>query len=194
MLSAPELGSLEDVTPVASIIVVTDLESPSGKALAVAALQFLVSGLFLRLISSVLSLNETPQDKNPLARLSFLHSPVDLTVGSHPHQFANLLYLLLKKRSLVEVLPNELLLWLETDQTLVTAGKIDTSTFLSGNPITMHLNKGAVGDDAIESESYWTSIAPLAQRFGFSRGESGLIINGRVGHHLHASVTDHPVD
>lgn len=60
LLSAPELGSLEDVTPVASIIVVTDLESPSGKALAVAALQFLVSGLFLRLISSGLSLNETP--------------------------------------------------------------------------------------------------------------------------------------
>mgnify|MGYP001565562328 FL=1 len=112
------------------------------------------------------------QDKTPLARLSFVHNPSSLSLVDTPYALANLLYTLYQASPEPEVLPNELLEFLALDP---ASGTLDPA-----NLIVPFLKTGAVGEVVKRSEEFWSGVGEVASRFGLAKGESGLVVNGRV--------------
>lgn len=104
-----------------------------------------------------------------------MHNPSSLDLVDSPHAFANLLYLLYGTSPRAEILPGDLLEWLALDFDTLASRTLDPE-----NPLGRFLKSGAVGEAASKSEKLWSGVGEVVTRFGFAKGESGLVVNGRV--------------
>lgn len=120
------------------------------------------------------------QDTDLDSRILLLHNPEILTLSAHPYYLSDLLYLLGKADSSTEVLPSELLAWMDlgvqADGPPADVGEV----LAAENPITPWLRQGAVGQDAHDAFKYWERARALIAKFQLKPGEAGLVINGRV--------------
>ncbi|SCV74361.1 BQ2448_6793 [Microbotryum intermedium] len=154
-----------DLDQVVSVHVVADLDSSEGRQLVTTALEYVQA--------------------HPEARVSLLHYPMLKEEQELPSRWAvsNLIYLLHTDDALGETLPKELVRFvrLNLNQTNVN----DVIQLLLGgwdddNPIKKHVKLGASRKVSLLAQEWWKSAALMAQRFGFERGQSGIVINGRV--------------
>lgn len=109
-----------------------------------------------------------------------MHNPLALSLSSHPYQLSDLLYLIGNAESTTEVLPSELLAWIDLDIQLDGPPESLDEILTAETPITPWLRSGSIGKDATDALEYWTKARALAEKFGMNAGDSGLVINGRV--------------
>ncbi|BGP16173.1 hypothetical protein JCM10213_001389 [Rhodosporidiobolus nylandii] len=142
-----------------TMFVVADLNEPAGTALAKAALQ--LAGQDVRL------------------RLSLVHNPVD-DFEAHPWAFSNVLYHLHHRQSFADVLPTELLDWI--DLNLEAGGPLpsDGQDWLPDNPLKPALERGADKAEAVAAEMFWEELRFFCHKLGFKPGENGIVVNGRT--------------
>lgn len=116
-------------------------------------------------------------------RVSILHNP---TPGSetpgHGFGFSTLLYRLNRKGVIVEVLPSELVRWIDLDLEADGAENHDLDPLDWGpeDPMTPFVSTAATPEEIMESHLYWRGLEDVVKTFGFKFGETGLLINGRV--------------
>ncbi|SCZ98554.1 BZ3500_MvSof-1268-A1-R1_Chr3-1g05461 [Microbotryum saponariae] len=160
-----ELGEGLELDQVVSLHVVADLDSSDGRQLVHTALEYVQA--------------------HPEARVSLLHNPALDDEQEFPSRWAvsNLIYLLHADDELVELLPSELsrFVRLGINQTNIDdVSQLILSLWDDDNPIKKHVKLGANHKTSILAREWWTSAMVMAKRFGFERGQSGVVINGRV--------------
>ncbi|KDE08402.1 hypothetical protein MVLG_01438 [Microbotryum lychnidis-dioicae p1A1 Lamole] len=160
-----ELGEGVELDQVVSLHVVADLDSSDGRQLVHTALEYVQA--------------------HPEARLSLLHNPTLKDEQELPSRWAvsNLIYLLHAEDELVELLPSELsrFVRLDINQTNIDdLNQLILDSWDDENPIKKHVKLGANHKTSILAREWWTSAMVMAQRFGFERGQSGVVVNGRV--------------
>ncbi|GAA5989455.1 hypothetical protein JCM10908_000480 [Rhodotorula pacifica] len=155
-----EGNDVESPPPVASLIVITDLDAPAG----------------IDLVRNALRLADT----DPRVRLTFLHNPALAPVESHAWSLSRLLWKLIDAKVAEDVLPREIGQWIDLGLTKAGPTEEDGSEWAKENPLKQYLAMGFTGRDIGEAELYWALLAFNRERFGFEEGESGLVLNGRV--------------
>lgn len=151
---------VEPPPPVASLVVVTDLDSRDGSELARHALLL--------------------ADTDARVRVSFLHNPASAPTSTHAWSLSRILWKLIETRATEEILPRELGEWIDLGLTQAGPREQDGQEWPAENPLRQYLAKGFPGRDGAEAELYWALLEFIRVRFGFAAGESGLVLNGRV--------------
>ena len=152
---------VEGPPAVATMLVVTDLDTPTGAQLAKAALQL--------------------ADRSTKVRLSFLHNPPSFDDMPHPYALSNTLWALHKDKKLDEILPGELISWI--DLSLSSEGPEDGAglSWQPENPLKELIKaKGVDKEKAFDALLWWEELQWLVSKLGFGPGENGIILNGRV--------------
>ncbi|GAA5919728.1 hypothetical protein JCM1841_000772 [Sporobolomyces salmonicolor] len=149
-----------DPPAVASFFVVTDLESEAGRKLAQKALKFL--------------------DNTPEVRLAFLHNPSTSAPPPHAYAFSSLLYTLASSNELHDVYPSELLEFLKLEAGPDGPKRSLDDIWKADNPLTPFIEGGAKAVDEKEMQRYWKDAETLIERLGVQKGESAVVLNGRV--------------
>lgn len=151
---------IEAPPAIATLIVVTDLDTPAGAQLAKAALQL--------------------ADRTTKLRVSFLHNPPSFDEAEHGYALSNAMWALHKEHKLGEVLPIELTSWIELS--LTPEGPEDGAglSWQPENPLRDLVRKGVDKDQAFDALLWWEELQWLVAKLGFAPGENGLILNGRV--------------
>lgn len=178
--------SAEAETALASLYIVTDLDSEEGRELAKSALKLVV-----RFICSPSSLSRAmtddpslrSQDKTTGVRISLLHNPSSSSSSSAPHAYSlsTLLYQLQSSSLLSDALPSELLSWL--DLNLSSDGPQSPEVgkkWSDENPLKRFLKSGAKEVERKMAGVFRKETARFVERLGFEEGENGIVINGRV--------------
>lgn len=159
--SADEAGhDVEPPPPIASLIVVTDLDSRDGIDLARHALLL--------------------ADTDARVRVSFLHNPATAPATTHAWSLSRVFWKLVETGATEELLPRELGEWIDLGLTQAGPRGKDGQAWPEENPLRQYLANGLPGRDGAEAELYWALLAFIRVRFGFAAGESGLVLNGRV--------------
>ncbi|KAG0659060.1 hypothetical protein C6P46_005356 [Rhodotorula mucilaginosa] len=159
--SADEAGhDVEPPPPIASLIVVTDLDSRDGIDLARHALLL--------------------ADTDARVRVSFLHNPATAPATTHAWSLSRVFWKLVETGATEELLPRELGEWIDLGLTQAGPREQDGQAWPEENPLRQYLANGLPGRDGAEAELYWALLAFIRVRFGFAAGESGLVLNGRV--------------
>lgn len=159
--SADEAGhDAEPLPPVASLVVVTDLDSRDGIDLARHALLL--------------------ADTDARVRVSFLHNPATAPATTHAWSLSRVFWKLVETGTTEELLPRELGEWIALGLTQAGPREQDGQAWPEENPLRQYLANGLPGRDGAEAELYWALLAFIRVRFGFAAGESGLVMNGRV--------------
>ncbi|GAA5977891.1 hypothetical protein JCM11641_006101, partial [Rhodosporidiobolus odoratus] len=151
---------VEEAPAPATIFVVTDLNAPEGINLARAALKLV--------------------DTDTRARVSFIHNPYDSFEEAHPWALSNLLYLLHRDRRFEDVLPVEVINWIDLDLDPSGPQSDHGQGWTAENPLKAALGQGVTGKTAAEAEMFWEELRFFGYKLGFQSGESGVVINGRV--------------
>ncbi|KWU41782.1 hypothetical protein RHOSPDRAFT_22376 [Rhodotorula sp. JG-1b] len=151
---------VEPPPPVASLVVVTDLDSRDGIELARHALLL--------------------ADTDARVRVSFLHNPAPAPTTTHAWSLSRIFWKLIETRVTEELLPRELGDWIDLGLTQAGPREQDGQEWPEENPLRQYLAKGLPGRDGAEAELYWALLEFIRARFGFAAGESGLVLNGRV--------------
>ncbi|GAA6062062.1 hypothetical protein JCM10212_003560 [Sporobolomyces blumeae] len=165
-ISAPS-GSHEDgqgsdaegPAPTVTITLVTDLNEVAGLALVKAALQL--------------------ADKNPSVRISLLHNPIE-HYEAHPWTISNILYLLHHYKSVPELLPVELIDWIDLGLTVGGPLPRQGKDWSIENPLRSMLKVGVEDVQAHDAQFFWEELQWLVFKLGFQPGQNGIVINGRV--------------
>ncbi|BGP48159.1 killer toxin resistant protein [Rhodotorula kratochvilovae] len=151
---------VEDPPAVATMFIVTDLDSRAGAQLAKAALQL--------------------ADKSTRVRVSFLHNPASFDDPAHGYALSNTLYALHAEQKLAEALPIELIDWIDLALTKEGADARAGRTWQPENPLKELVRTGVDKDQAFEAMLWWEELQFFASKLGFSPGENGIVVNGRV--------------
>ncbi|GAA5851766.1 hypothetical protein JCM9279_004400 [Rhodotorula babjevae] len=152
---------VEGPPAVATMLIVTDLDTPTGAQLAKAALQL--------------------ADHSTKVRLSFLHNPPSFEDAPHAYALSNTLWALHKAKKLDEILPGELISWI--DLSISSEGPEDGVglSWQAENPLKDLLKtKGVDKEKAFDALLWWEELQWLVAKLGFGPGENGIVINGRV--------------
>ncbi|GAA5890567.1 hypothetical protein JCM5296_004299 [Sporobolomyces johnsonii] len=149
-----------DPPALASFFVVTDLESEAGRKFAQNALKFL--------------------DNTPEVRLAFLQNPSTSAPAPHAYAFSSLLYTLASSNELRDVYPSELLEFLKLEAGPDGPKRSLDDIWKADNPITPFIEGGAKAEDEKEMQTYWKDVETLIERLGVKKGESAVVLNGRV--------------
>lgn len=163
---------IEDPSAIATIYVVADLNELAGADLAVAALK----------------LAETSTQ----VRISFVHNPNDPFAELHPWALSRALFALQKDQQLAEILPDELIEYINLNLDKSGPAKGDGHDWPEDNPLRAILVDGVKDKAAGDADLFWDGVQWFRHKLGFQEGESGIVINGRVGR-AHASSHRSPV-
>lgn len=119
------------------------------------------------------------QGKELDTRLALIHNPLTPALPPHAYTFSDLVYLLLESTALTDVLPLELIAWL--DYNLVEDGpSAETAeSVMDENPILPWLG-GAEAKTSQAALDFWSYFASFNAALGIGPGETGIVINGRV--------------
>ncbi|KAL8279773.1 hypothetical protein RQP46_007868 [Phenoliferia psychrophenolica] len=147
----------EGVPVVATIYVVTDLDTPHGRSLAKASLDLLES--------------------HTQTRISLIHNPSPSSPAPHAYSLSAFLSLLIEADVLMDVLPKEILAWLDLDITPAGPGSL---RWMSDNPVLPFTISGAGEGELSKSVAHWDKLRPVVEKFGIKRGENAVVVNGRV--------------
>ncbi|GAA5855799.1 hypothetical protein JCM8547_000360 [Rhodosporidiobolus lusitaniae] len=152
-----------DPPAVATVHVVTDLDSDAGLALVKNALMFLAH------VGEV--------------RLGFVHNPSSTSPAPHRFAFSHLVAKLINNEEWSEVYADELTTFLNLNASPENPPKrsLDDS-WTQENPITPFVEKGAEKEDEEVSEKYWKDAKRFVERIGVKKGTSAVLLNGRLIH------------
>lgn len=146
--------------PVASLVVVTDLDSREGLALARNALRL--------------------ADADARVRVSFLHNAPTGDVETHAWALSRLYWKLIDSKAVEAILPKELAQWIDLGLTKAGPREQDGNGWSEENPLLQYLATGIEGREGAQAELYWALLAFVRIRLSFRAGERGLVLNGRV--------------
>ncbi|GAA5913386.1 hypothetical protein JCM6882_004106 [Rhodosporidiobolus microsporus] len=150
-----------DPPPVASFLLVSDLDSEAGLQLVKNALKFL--------------------DNSGEVRLSLVHNPASDASTPDRFAFSTLVAKLIASRDFAEVYPTELLAFLDLNASADSPPKRSLSDeWTQENPMSPFVNNGATAEDEETAAKYWINAARFAKRVGAAPGESAVILNGRL--------------
>jgi hypothetical protein len=109
-----------------------------------------------------------------------MHNPETSDLGPHPWSLANVVYQLHNAGSLAELLPTELLSWLEMN--IDAAGPQDKSylAWSEENPIKSFVKSGADAKTIEKAAEFWRPGRLFASALGLLPGQNAVVINGRV--------------
>ncbi|GAA5885662.1 hypothetical protein JCM6882_007517 [Rhodosporidiobolus microsporus] len=150
---------IEDPPAVATMLIIGELNDEAGIQLARAALKL--------------------ADKTTRVRISFLHNPQE-PYTAHPWALSNVLYLLHRYSSFPEILPVEILNWIDLDISGEGPLPEQGREWSDENPLKAALGGGANGMHAPNAELWWEEMQWLGHQLGFKPGENGIVVNGRV--------------
>ncbi|GAA6027206.1 hypothetical protein JCM8097_002483 [Rhodosporidiobolus ruineniae] len=150
---------VEDPPAPVSILVVTDLNSPEGAQLARAALKL--------------------ADKTTRVRLLLLHNPPEHD-EEHPWALSNILYLLHEYNSFPDVLPIELINWIDLDIGPDGPDKQDGRNWSEENPLKGALDGGVDPPRQVQAQIFWETMDYLRYKLGYQPGQNGVVMNGRI--------------
>ncbi|BGP24642.1 killer toxin resistant protein [Rhodotorula toruloides] len=151
---------IEDPAAVATIYVITDLNEPAGAGLAVAALKL--------------------ADRTTTVRISFVHNPADPFAELHPWALSRSLFALQKDHQLADILPDELIDYVDLNLDKSGPAKGDGRDWPEDNPLRAILAEGVKDKMAGDADLFWDEVQWFRYKLGFKAGESGIVINGRV--------------
>ncbi|BGP32069.1 killer toxin resistant protein [Rhodotorula toruloides] len=151
---------IEDPPAVATIYVITDLNDPVGADLAVAALKL--------------------AEKTTQVRISFVHNPADPFAELHPWTLSRTLFALQKDHQLAEILPDELIEYIDLNLDKGGPAKGDGHDWPEDNPLRAILAEGVKDKMGGDADLFWDEVQWFRYKLGFKEGESGIVINGRV--------------
>ncbi|GAA5982339.1 hypothetical protein JCM5350_006149 [Sporobolomyces pararoseus] len=155
-----EFGTaVETSAPVVTLTIVADLNEPSG----------------LELVKSAMQLLET----DPSVRVSFLHNPIE-HYEAHAWALSNVFYLLHHYESFEDLIPAELVAWIDLGLTVGGPLPRHGQDWRIGNPLRPMLKAGVEAEQSIDAQFFWEELQWLVHKLGFSPGENGIVINGRV--------------
>lgn len=119
------------------------------------------------------------QTSTPHTRVALLHNSAE-THLPQTYDLSNLIYLLSSAGAFPDLLPSELIAWIDLD---IDHGGPHTDageSWNEGNPLSQFLQKGANRRTALRAKQWWLEGERLVQSFGFNKGEHGIVLNGRV--------------
>ncbi|GAA5969938.1 hypothetical protein JCM3765_000374 [Sporobolomyces pararoseus] len=151
--------AVQNSASVATMTIVADLNEPSG----------------LELVKSAMQLLETDSS----VRVSFLHNPVE-HYEAHAWALSNVFYLLHHYESFEDLLPAELVAWIDLGLTVGGPLPRHGTDWRIGNPLRPMLKAGVEAEQSIDAQFFWEELQWLVHKLGFSPGENGIVINGRV--------------
>ncbi|GJN89390.1 hypothetical protein Rhopal_002370-T1 [Rhodotorula paludigena] len=151
---------IEDPPAVASLMVVTDLNTKHGADLAKAALQL--------------------ADGSTKVRVSFLHNPPEAGWDAHAFALSNVLHYVFTTGQMPEVLPVELISWIDMRLTEEGPDGSEALDWQDGNPLLDIYLDGVEEPKRFDATLFWDELQWLASKFGVPPGENALVLNGRV--------------
>ncbi|KAM0749302.1 hypothetical protein T439DRAFT_327029 [Meredithblackwellia eburnea MCA 4105] len=147
----------EEPVIVTTIHIIVDLESSYGRTLARHALRVL--------------------RKSRTTRINLVHNP--LVVQAHPYSFSTLISRLIASDVLIDVLPSEWIKWIdESIDPLTGPGKV--LNWPKDNPMLPFAKSAASEKELQEAREHWEKVGIFVENVGFKKGETGLVVNGRV--------------
>ncbi|GAA5830729.1 hypothetical protein JCM11251_001055 [Rhodosporidiobolus azoricus] len=150
---------IEDPPAVATVFIIGALDDEAGIQLARAALKL--------------------ADKTTRARVSFVHNPGE-PYTAHSWALSNVLYLLHHLNHFAEILPIEILNWIDLEISGEGPRPRQGGDWSDENPLKAVLATGASEELAAKAELWWEEMQWLVHQLGFKPGENGIVINGRV--------------
>lgn len=119
-------------------------------------------------------------ETTPRIRVLFLHNPEASARETHAWSLSRLLWHLIESKAVHEVMPSDLLAWIELgiDRKGPESGAGDD--WSDANVLKEVLKHGITDRGAGEAALYWDLLQLPRQRLGFAAGEAGIVINGRV--------------
>lgn len=117
------------------------------------------------------------QENRTQTRVNLVHNPTSTQLPPK-HAFSALLSLLMRADVLIDVLPKELINWIDLDVGPDGPGNLP---WMTDNPVLQFAIRGADEADLQKSVGHWKQVGKLVTAFGLKAGESGLVLNGRVG-------------
>ncbi|GAA5965188.1 hypothetical protein JCM3765_002871 [Sporobolomyces pararoseus] len=156
-----------DVDPpaLATMFLITDLESKQGREQVEQVLKFL--------------------DSAQQVRFAFLHRPIETAstaLVDKPFEFSSLLYHLVSSKQLSEVYPSELLEFLKLKIGPTGPKRSLNDIWTQDNPITPFLEGGLKDEEQLEgAKNYFEDIRKFVSNLGLENyDEPVIVINGRI--------------
>ena len=118
------------------------------------------------------------QDRTADTRIALVHNPVN-PEPAHEFTLPDVMYALFASSTLPDVLPVELLHWIDMKIGPDGPPNVLGKAWTKENPILPWLG-GVRGDKAAAARDFWARAQPFVRNVGLQPGEAGIVVNGRV--------------
>ncbi|GAA5943995.1 Kre5p [Sporobolomyces koalae] len=117
--------------------------------------------------------------QNTSVRISIVHNPVE-HYEAHPWALSNILYLLHHYDGFRDLLPDELVDWIDLNLTVGGPLPRHGKQWAFGNPLRPMLKYGVEESQSMDAQFFWEELQWFVHKLGFQPGQNGIIINGRA--------------